>query len=141
MSSTRVSQPPPALPPASVDGAAAVRAASRGFTVFLFGGVVQPLVGMASSFVGMCWLPLVAVAACVVAAWSSAGSESPLRHGAVAALGAYGLVVPVVYIATRQLDALQVVSTAAFAVVIGGFTGWLRGRSAHRTSKTSTEVA
>ncbi|MGY0541541.1 hypothetical protein ACW14X_28765 [Nocardioides sp. YJ-D4] len=122
---------------ASVDGAAVVRAASRGFTVFLFGGVVQPLVGAASSVVGAVWLPLVAVAACVAAAWSAAGSEAPLRHGASAALGAYALVVPVVYIATQQLDVLQIASTSALALVVGGLTGWLRGRHSGRASKTS----
>lgn len=138
------SPPHEALPLANVDGAAVVRAASRGFTVFLFGGVVQPLVGMASATVGMVWLPLVAVAACVAAAWSAARSAAPLQHGAAAALGAYALVVPVVYIATQQLDVLQIASTSTLAVVVGGLTGWLRGRPRHRasrTSKTSKEAA
>ncbi|HWU22482.1 MAG TPA: hypothetical protein VN088_13200 [Nocardioides sp.] len=109
-----------------------VKGASRGFTVLLLGGVVQPWVGMLLPPLGFVWLALVAVAAFVVAARTPDLGPFPLRGdraliGAGAAFGSYALVLPLVLSAAGgPLPWVQVVCTAATAVVVGATGAALR---------------
>lgn len=108
-----------------------VAGASRGFTVLLIGGAVQPWVGVLVPTVGYFWLALVAVAAF---AWAArprlvrGAAPSDLRGdrvvvGVAAALGAYALVLPLVLMAAGDVPWVQVGCTAATAVVVGATVG------------------
>jgi hypothetical protein len=105
----------------AVDSTAAVRGASHGFTVLLVGGIVQPWVGFLLPPVGFVWLALVALAAFLVAALGAGGAAATSPTAVVAALGAYGLVLPLVA-AAGALDVTQVGGTIAIAVAIGALT-------------------
>lgn len=106
-----------------LDGPALVRGGSRGFTVLLLGGVVQPWVTKVLPVLGYWWLALVAVIAFGVAATGAVRGASASRlhptQGALAALGSYLLVVPVVLHVAGFVPWGQVVSTAALGLVVG----------------------
>lgn len=106
-----------------LDGAALVRAGSRGFTVLLLGGVVQPWVLKALPLLGYWWLALVAVVAFIVAATGAVRGATVARlhpaQGALAALGSYLLVVPVVLHVAGFVPWVQIASTAAMALIVG----------------------
>lgn len=115
---------------AGLDMVVVVRGASRGFTVLLLGGVVQPWVGILVPPLGAVWLTLVALIAFTWAAWPrGAGWLRPRLHrgllGGAAALGSYLLVMPLVIWAAGYVPWIQVVFTAGTAVVSGGLTGAL----------------
>lgn len=111
----------------SIDPAATVRGASRGFTVLLLGGLVQPVTAMLP-VVGLVWLPLTAMVAFVVAAWKPGGSASFPLYGAVSGLGAYLLMLPLVLLQPAGRSPVQIGCTVAVAVLVGAGTGWWRGR-------------
>lgn len=117
-----------------------VKGGSRGFTVLLLGGVVQPLVGAASSVLGFWWLALVAVGAFVVAAWAFHDLVVAPTQGAAAALFSYALVLPLVLSAAGGFPVVQVACTSLLAVAVGGATpflqGALRARGAGASSRT-----
>lgn len=104
-----------------------VRGASRGFTVFLIGGAIQPLVSLVAPPVGYVWVPLVALAAFAVSAWTvTSASGATLAHAVTSALGGYLLVVPVVVLMTGTLTLSQVVSTSAAALLVAGLVCLVR---------------
>lgn len=121
---------PAAAPVDGIDGPVAVRAASRGFTVLAIGAVVQPIVGQLLPPLGYVWLVVVAVAAFVASAWTAGRTPSPVKQGVAGALGAYALMVPLVYMSTGTVIAEQLVFTTLTAVVVGAATGWARARAA-----------
>ncbi|MCX6400678.1 MAG: hypothetical protein NTX33_12215 [Propionibacteriales bacterium] len=104
-----------------------VGGASRGFTVLLLGGVVQPWVGVLWQPLGYVWLLVVAVVAFAWAAWprSVSGTLPPVRRldrvvgGMAAALGAYALVLPLVLAVSGTVPWLQVALTSVTAAVVG----------------------
>lgn len=108
-----------------LDGSALVRAGSRGFTVLLVGGVVQPWVLKAAPLLGYWWLVIVAVVAFSVAATSAVrGASVPVARlhtaqGALAALGGYLLIVPVVLHVAGFVPWAQIAMTASMALVVG----------------------
>lgn len=110
-----------------------VRGASRGFTVLLLGGMVQPLVAMLLPPVGYVWLVVVAV---VAFAWSAriatSAPGSTLVDAVSAAMGAYLLVAPVVVMLTGQLLPQQILGTSFTALVVAGATYFLRRKAGPR---------
>lgn len=114
-----------------IDGPVAVRAASTGFTVLLLGGLAAPIAAQVLGEVGRYWLLIVAVVAFITAGVRIGSASSPMQHGAVAAIGGYLLVLPIVFV-TGGLEITQVGTTLAAAVVVGGLSGYLRGRYAGR---------
>lgn len=110
-----------------------VSGASRGFTVLLLGGVVQPWVGVLVPALGYVWLALVAVAAFAFAARPRTirgVSPSDLRVdrvlvGVAAAIGSYALVLPLVLAAAGAVPWEQVVLTSGTALVVGALVGAL----------------
>lgn len=104
--------------PQAASGDNIVKGASRGFTVLLLGGAVQPLVGTALPAVGYPWLALIAVAAFAWSASIATRGGAPAAHGVFAALGAYALVLPVVVMG-GALDLMQVGYTTALALIVG----------------------
>lgn len=126
-----------------LDVVVVVRGASRGFTVLLLGGVVQPWIGTLVPPLGAVWLTLVAVTAFTWAAWPrGAGWLRPRLdrglHGVAAALGSYLLVLPLVLSAAGFIPWIQVAFTAASAVVSGGLTGAL---AEPRPSRIATKIS
>lgn len=114
-------------------GALVVSGASRGFSVLLIGGVLQPWVGHLVPPLGYVWLLLVALGAFAWAARPrtvSGASPSDLRAeraltGTAAALGSYVLVLPLVLAAAGAVPVAQVVLTALTALAVGALAGAL----------------
>lgn len=114
-----------------------VRGASRGFTVLLVGGIVQPWIGVLMPALGYVWLALVAVVAFGWAAWPRSGGgvdASPVRAdrvvvGVASALFSYALVVPLVLSAAGRVPWDQVGFTTVTACVIGAAVGALAPRA------------
>lgn len=107
-----------------------VLGASRGFTVLLVGGAVQPLVGMALPPLGAVWLVLVALAAFVAAARRAGRGGHTVLGGALAASGGYALVLPVSVLGSGQVLPALFVATGATALVVGAATAWVSSRLA-----------
>lgn len=111
------------------NGDALVKGASRGFTVLLLGGAVQPLVGVAVPPLGYVWLVIVAVAAFVWSASIATRGGAPTVYGVTAAFGSYALVLPVVVLG-GGLNAMQVGYTTVLAVIVGFVVGSLNSAQA-----------
>ena len=106
-----------------VDVVAAARGASAGFSVLLIGGLMAPLVAVIAPSVAGVWIPAVAVAAFTVAAWRPHRASNPIVHGAVCAVGAYVLVLPLLLPFEAGRNWKYIAITFAMAVVIGGLAG------------------
>lgn len=117
-----------ARPQASVDVPQAVRGASSGFSVLLIGGLVAPMVGIAAPLLGSVWLTLTAFTAFVVAARRIGVATVPVLHGAVAAVLAYILVLPLLLPFEAGRNVPQILLTFATAISVGACTGWIQSR-------------
>ncbi len=106
-----------------VDMAAVVRGSSRGFTVLVLGGLAAPAAATVSGALGALILTGSAAAAFVVAALRQGTTTSGGLHGALAAVGAYLLVLPLVLLAQAGRDPAQISMTLAAAVVVGFVAG------------------
>lgn len=114
-----------------IDGPAAVRAASAGFTVLLLGGLLTPIAAQFLPVVGQFWLTIVAVVAFAVAGSRIGAARVAPLHGACAALGGYLIVLPLVLWTSGGLVGLgvvQILATAVAAVVVGAIAGFVAGR-------------
>ncbi len=111
--------------PGLIDVPNAVRGASTGFSVLLLGGLVAPMVTLASTALAIVWLTGVAVVAFAVAARRSRLAGAPAAHGAFAALFSYVLVLPLLLPFEQSRDPLQILLTAITAVVVGAGVGSL----------------
>lgn len=96
------------------------KGASRGFTVLVAGGVATPLMSQIP-LIGVAWLIIVAVAAFGLAGAVARAGQQPAVHGALAALGSYLLVLPLVALSSG-LHIQQLLLTSATALVIGGIS-------------------
>lgn len=112
----------------SVDVPHATRGASSGFSVLLIGGLIAPMVGIAAPVLGAIWLTLTAVVAFVVAARKIGLAASPALHGAVAAVFAYVLVLPLLLPFEAGRNVPQILLTLTTAVSVGACTGWVQSR-------------
>jgi hypothetical protein len=111
-----------------VDVPNAVRGASTGFSVLLVGGLVAPMTTLVSVPFARVWLAGVAVVAFAIAARRSRLASSPAVHGAVAAVLAYVLVLPLLLPFPAARHPLQIGLTLATAVVVGAITGLVAPR-------------
>lgn len=110
-----------------------VGGATRGFSVLLLGGAVQPWIGTLLPALGYIWLVLVAVAAFAWAARPRTVSGTPpgaaradrITVGVAAALGSYALVLPLVLSAAGEIPWSQLVFTSTTALVVGALVGAL----------------
>ena len=114
-----------AVRPGLVDVPNAVRGASTGFSVLLIGGLLAPMVTLASTVLATVWLTGVAVVAFAVAARRSRLAGAPAAHGAVAAVFSYVLVLPLLLPFEQARDPLQILLTTVTAVVVGAACGSL----------------
>lgn len=102
------------------------RAVSTGFTILVLGGLIQPVVTKFVPVLGVIWLVLIAVVAFGWAGYrSGAAAPKPLLYGGGAALLAYGLVVPLLFLqgTFQPMYALYTVLTAAVVGVVAGYVG------------------
>lgn len=109
------------------------RGAGRGFNVLLLGGLVAPFAAAFLGAVGALWLALVAVVAFIVAGRTVREAERPALHGALAALGSYFLIFPLVIFLTRVLDLTQLSVTSLTALVVGAAAARLTVRVPEQT--------
>lgn len=107
----------------AIDPVAAVRGMSSGFSVLVIGSLLVPVVASQLPVMRSIGLTLAAVAGFVVAASKQGTTRAPGRQGATAALGAYFLVLPLVYLATHRVDFAQIGLTVLAAVVVGALAG------------------
>lgn len=119
-----------APPTGRVDVPNAVRGASTGFSILVIGGLLAPFLTLVSALAAALWLAGVAVVAFAVAARRSQLADAPAIHGAVAAVLAYVLVLPLLLPFPQGRDLGQILLTLATAVVVGAATGALMARRA-----------
>jgi hypothetical protein len=121
-----------ARPRGRIDVPVAVRGASAGFSVLLIGGLLGPLIAVTvSAALGGAVLVGTAILAFFLAARKTGTASSPALHGAVAAVAAYCLVLPLVLMSPAGRDLRQSVLTLATAISVGALTGWMNSRT-HR---------
>lgn len=111
----------------ALDVTAVTGGAFRGFWVLLVGGLLQPFSLALPEAFALLWLPMVALAAFVAAAWVATGTQGPPGQGPAAALASYLMVLPLVVIGTGQLPVLQFAGTAVLAVLTGVLVSLVRG--------------
>ncbi len=116
-----------------IDVPGAVRGASTGFSILILGGLVAPFWTLLSTAVAAGWLALVAVVAFAVAARHSRKAGNPGLHGAVAALIAYALVLPLILPFEQGRNPGQIGLTVVTAVVVGWLAGLAFARPAARS--------
>jgi cellobiose-specific phosphotransferase system component IIC len=116
-----------------IDVPGAVRGASTGFSILILGGLVAPFWTLLSTAVAAGWLALVAVVAFTVAARHSKQAGNPGVHGAVAALIAYALVLPLILPFEQGRNPAQIGLTVLTAIVVG----WLSGKAFARPAQTA----
>jgi len=117
-----------AVRPGLVDVPNAVRGASAGFSVLIIGGLLAPMVSVASTLAAAVWLGGVAVVAFAIAARRSRLAGAPAVHGAVAAVFSYVLVLPLLLPFEQSREPMQILLTAVTAVVVGAGVASLAAR-------------
>lgn len=123
---------------ARVDAPAAVRGGSAGFTILVLGGLSAPIAAAVAPSLGAVWLTATAIVAFAVAAWRGGRAGipvSPGAQGAVSAVCAYLLVVPLVLLDPASRDPLQLAATSAVAVGVGAITGIVRAALDRRRTR------
>lgn len=106
----------------------AVRGASTGFSILVIGGLLATFATLISPVLGAVWLAGVAVVAFAVAARRSQHAENPPLHGAVAAVCAYLLVLPLILPFEAGRDLSQIAMTTVTALVVGPVSAWVSAR-------------
>ncbi|MCE3552863.1 hypothetical protein LWC33_15530 [Pseudonocardia sp. RS11V-5] len=114
-----------------VDWVHLARGASLCFSVLVIGGLSAPLASRIP-LIGPAWLIITAVVAFVAAGYRIGDAAVPRLHGAAAAVAGYLLVLPLVAMATRSLDPVQLGLTTLTAVLMGGLAGHFAGRNRAR---------
>lgn len=116
-------------PPQQADVGEIARAVSTGFTILILGGLIQPVVTRFVPFIGMIWLILVAVVAFGYTGFRAgrAGPNPPLFGGG-AAVGAYVLVLPVLFL-VGTFDPIYAASSLAAGAIIGALAGFIGART------------
>jgi hypothetical protein len=117
-----------------------VAGASRGFTILLVGELLVLLVSAFLPGLAAPGISAVAATAFVLGARRGVRHAPPddrrgnVRRGALAALGAYGLTVPLAIMGgVAEVTVPQVLLTSVLAVGIGGVAGWRGGGASPET--------
>lgn len=111
-----------------IDLPVAIRGGSAGFSLLLIGGLLAPLAGLAVPALGGAFLTLTAVLAFLVAARKIGRSSVPQLHGAVAAVLAYALVLPLLLPFETTRNVPQILYTLATAISVGASTAWIQSK-------------
>jgi hypothetical protein len=120
------------------DEVALVRGASTGFTVLLVGELLAPLAGQVNGTLGLLWVSMVGAAGFVTAGSRIGTSASPWLHGAVAALLALLLTVPLRLLVGVDSTAgwYRIAVSAVFSIIVGAIAGRGAGLARDRSSRT-----
>lgn len=111
----------------AIDPVAAVRGMSSGFSVLVIGSLLAPILASQSAVLGGIALTLTAIAGFAAAARRQGTCRVPAVQGITAAVGAYLLVVPLIYLASSQFNFAQMGLTLLTAVVVGALVGQFGG--------------
>ena len=119
----------------ALDETALVRGASSGFTVLIIGELMSPVVAGIHPMIGLLWLSFVGAAGFVVAGSRVGLARRTWLQGALAALAALTLTIPL-----RMLVGLDtagqwyaVMVSAVFGLVVGAIAGRSAGAIRDRT--------
>lgn len=109
-----------------IDLVALIKGAAAGFAVLVLGGLVAlPLAAVIPTLV---WgIVVYAVAFALAGSWIGDATAPPV-HGAVAALAAYLLVLPLILALGVPIAWWQVPVTAVIAAAVGAVAGFVSGR-------------
>lgn len=119
-----------------IDVSTVARGSSHGFTVLVLGGLASPALGTVAPQVGSLALAATAIAAFVLAGLRGGRAGLPAMQGALAALGSYVLVLPLVLFHPAGRDPLQIALTAACALMIGWTTALVAARTRDRSAES-----
>lgn len=108
------------------------RAASTCFTVLFIGGWLYPAAQKLSPPAGICFAVVIAVIGFGAAGARCREVEFAALHGVLGAILGYALMVPVVWIAHRELFFAQLGWAILGAVLVGGATAHLAARRSSR---------
>lgn len=111
-----------------IDPVGAVKGASTGFTILLLGGLLEPIAGSVLPVLGSVWLTVTALVAFASAASRIGSATRPSVHGALAAVSAYLLIVPLVLMTPAGRDITQMSLTVTAAAVVGACSGYVGSR-------------
>ena len=116
----------------ALDETALVQGASSGFTVLVIGELMSPLVAGIHPVIGLLWLSLVGAAGFVVAGSRIGAARRTWLQGALAALAALALTIPLRMLVGLDTPAqwYAVAVSAVFGLVVGAIAG--RGAGAVR---------
>ncbi len=103
--------------------AALAKGASSGFTVLLVGELLAPVAGAVSGVLAGLWLSLVGAAGFVVAGRRVGVARRPVVQGAVAALAALTLTLPLRLLSRADQSPYAFAVSAVFALVVGALAG------------------
>lgn len=106
-----------------IDIGALAKGASSGFTVLVLGELLSPLAGAVSELLAGLWLSLVGAAGFVVAGRRVGLARRALVQGAVAALAALTLTLPLRLLSRSEQSPYAFAVSAVFAVVVGALAG------------------
>jgi hypothetical protein len=106
-----------------IDPVAAVRGSSAGFSVLVLGGLLAPVLAVKVPAIGSIALVATALIGFATAAARQGSSVRPSLQGALAAIGAYLLVLPLVQLQQRSWNIEQIGLTLVAAIVVGSVVG------------------
>lgn len=113
----------------TLDTGGVVRAASAGFTYLIIAELAAVVLGLIGLPGGLLVAVFAAAVYAVVGRRAARGNPSPVLHGALAAIGAFVLTVPLRFIASDPEPAF-IATGAVFALVVGGFAGRIEAGAA-----------
>ena len=113
-----------------VDEAALVRGGSAGFTVLVLGELLTPFASGINATLGLLWLSLVGATGYVAAGSKIGIASKPALHGALAALAALVLTIPLRLFVGASLEQqwYPLLISALFGLVVGALAGRAAGR-------------
>lgn len=111
-----------------IDWIVAARGASTGFGVLVISGLIQPMLMNAAPWVALPALLLGSLLGFVAAGYRAGPAPSPPATGAVAALFAYTLTIPLSYLVHQPLAPSSVAGFVVAALLVGSATGAYMGR-------------
>lgn len=124
-----------------IDWSVVARGASRGFTALVLTDLLFLVIGRLSPIVALVWLVAGSLVGFGVAAWQSGSAIAPAMTGAVAALFAFTLTVPLIYMvsgtAKINLNWLYVAVLGVGALIVGSAVGRHQGNQLPPAAKRS----
>ncbi|MDE0775873.1 hypothetical protein [Nocardioides sp.] len=124
--------------PNRLDEVAMVRGASTGFTVLILGELLAPLAAQLNTTLGLLWVSMVGAAGFVVAGSRIGVASNPWLQGAITALAAFLLTVPLRLLVGIDSGAgwYRLAVSAVFSIIVGAIAGRGAGLARSRSQQT-----